>query len=235
MYRFSAAGKHHGYDDNNDQDALIFKENESFCVMVLADGVSTCEKAKRGADVTCNSTADFMLEHAYELFLTDKGEAADMLTMNILEKLSIEASADNRDIEEYSSTVAAILFDRINDRMFYFNIGDGLIIAVKNNKCCIVAMPMDSRNGCLVTTSFDAAAKAKTGIVDTTDTHSVMICSDGAWHLIYHRNRMLQSIKEMILSRDYDRLKETFLEKERYDDCSFIIMDKKDHLRRRTA
>ena len=235
MNYLSVAGKHHNYNSENNQDAILFKRNAKYCVMVLADGVSSCDQAKTGAEITCKAVVEFLLQHAERLFNMNERETAGSLISHILYSLKQIAARKGKSIEEYSSTLACVLFDRNKNRMLYFSIGDSLITATKGDSCYIVAMPSDSRNGCSVTTTCNAASLAKVGIIDTKDVTSVMISSDGAWNLMYKRNRMQQSIKEMIISQDYEQLKKTLLEKERFDDCSFITMDLKTLLRRKPA
>ncbi len=235
MNYFSIAGKHHNYADENNQDAVMFKKNTEYCAMVLADGVSACKKSRTGAEIACKAVSEFLLKHAERLFAINEYEIADGLISHILYCLKETADKENTDIEEYSSTVACILFDRKHNRILYFSIGDSLITATKNDKCYIVAMPSDSRNGCCVTTTFNAASVAKVGFFDADNIESIMLSSDGAWHLMYRQNTMEQAIKELILNQEYDKLKKKLMEKERYDDCSFITMNLKEYSRRKTA
>lgn len=233
MNYLSVAGKHHNYKSENNQDAILYKRNDKYCAMVLADGVSTCEQSKTGASIACEAVTEFLLQHSERLFCMKEQDTASSLISKVIYHLKAVADKQHHSIEEYSSTLACVLYDREKNKMLYFSVGDSLITATKDDKCYIVAMPADSRNGCCVTTTLNAASMAKVGIVETDDISSVMICSDGAWHLMYKRNRMQQSIKETIVSHEYDRLKEMLLEKERYDDCSFITMDLRAFSRRK--
>lgn len=232
---FSIAGKHHNYENKNNQDAILFKRNQNYCAMVLADGVSTCEQAKMGAKIACQATTDFLLQHAKRIFHMNHLEAAECLiayTHDCLEKIAKQAE---KEVSEYSSTLACVLFDRNKNQFFFCSIGDSLITATKDNNCYIIAMPSDSRNGCCVTTTPNPIFMAKAGVLDATNIESIMICSDGAWHFMYHRNRMQQQIKEILIRQDYETLKKTFLEKERFDDCSFITMNPAAFLRRNSV
>lgn len=225
MERFTAAGKHHNYMDEHNQDALSYKHNQHYSAMVLADGVSACAHAGEGAEIACAAVTDFLLRHGRALFHMQTQETADALVSQVQKHLQEAADANRHSVEDYSSTLACVLYDKQENRLLYFSIGDSLITATKNEKCYIVANPADSRNGCCVTTSWNAASSAKIGILDTNHISSVMICSDGAWHLMYKRSRMEQSVQNSIVNREYGRLKEILLRKERYDDCSFITMD----------
>jgi hypothetical protein len=61
--------------------------------------------------------------------------------------------------------------------------------------------------------------------IDTDNINSVFICSDGAWHLMYKRNRMYESFKSLLINQEYVKLKDVLSSAERYDDCSFISAD----------
>ena len=203
--------------------------------MVLADGVSTCEQAKEGAALACESVIEFLLQHSNRLFFMENQAIANSLISQVTYRLGTAAQQQNHGIEEYSSTLACVLFDRRSNKMLYFSVGDSLITAVKDSMCYIVAMPADSRNGCCVTTTLNAAADAKVGIIDVKGVSSVMICSDGAWRLMYRRTRMNPELEKLIVSQEYDKLREQLLEKDRFDDCSFILMDLKSYARRKIA
>lgn len=225
MYYLSVAGKHHEYKSERNQDALLYRKRGKYFAMGLADGVSTCEHSKEGAEITCETVIDFLLKHSERLFYMDENEVANGIILNVRHYLKKIAEEYGNSIEDYSSTLACVLFDTVNNKMLYFSIGDSLITATKNDNCYIVAMPCDSRNGCCVTTTFNAGLMAKVGIIDVDNISSVMLCSDGAWHLMYRRNRMSQEIKDVVVKREYDKLKEILLDKERSDDCSFISVD----------
>ena len=156
MNYFSVAGKHHNYELEYNQDAVLFDHNEEYCAMVLADGVSSCEQAKIGAETTCKSVASFLLEHAERLFSMGERETAGSLINHVLYSLKEIAHKSNKKVEEYSSTLACVLLDKNRNRMLYLSLGDSLITATKNNNCYVVAMPSDSRSCCCVTTTLNA-------------------------------------------------------------------------------
>lgn len=231
MNYFSTVGRHH----KQNQDKILFEKNRSYCAMVLADGVSTCSKSGKGAETVCYAVTEYLLKHGKRFFTMESQEAATCLLDYILFKLKQIAEQESALLEEYSSTMACILVDRYRNQMLYFSIGDSLILAVKEDRCNVVAMPSDSRNGCCVTTTLNASAMAKVGKLDTEHIQSVIICSDGAWHLMYHRNRLIPLVKETLIHQDYDHLKDILMEKDRFDDCSFISINLKECQRRKKA
>ncbi len=235
MNCFTVAGRHHNFDDHHNQDAIRYKQNRDYDVMVLADGVSSCCRAKEGAEITSNIIANFLLEHGGCFFSMTRQEVVDCILSQIRLALEHAARREGLAAEDYSSTLACILFDRRNERMLYCSIGDSLILAAKDDRCAVIAMPADSRDGCCVTTSAAAESMAAIGVVKTTELRSVMICSDGAWQLMYDRNRLQQPIRSLLLNQDYEQLKTVLMERERFDDCSFISMNFQNHDQRRQS
>jgi len=219
------AGRHHAYNNANNQDYIVFKKNRNFAVMALADGVSTCEKAQDGAREACEAISEHLLKHASRFMNMTEREISQCLLSNILSRIEKKAKADGIDITEYSSTIACILLDRRLNKVLLFSIGDSLILATKHDCCNVMAMPSDSRNGCYVTTTHGVAKLAQVGIMDARDIQSIVICSDGAWNLMYHRNHLETEVRECLIDKKYTKLKDLLMQKERFDDCSFISMD----------
>lgn len=225
MNYMSLAGRYHDFNNDYNQDSVMYNEDKRFCAMVLADGVSSCDESAKGAEIVCSAVTEYLFRNGERLFCMRKHEIADCIISHILYELNIAATRELNEIEEYSSTVAFVLCDRHTGKMLYFSIGDSLIIATKRNNCSIVAMPGDSRNGCYVTTTENVSSLAKVGIIETDDMNSIVICSDGAWHLMYNRNRLAQDIKSLLIAQNYAGLKNVLTERERFDDCSFIFID----------
>lgn len=223
---FTAAGSRHGHDSAENQDAALFCHDERYSVICLADGVSACIQAKQGAENACRASAEFMLAHAQRLFKMTGQDISYTLTDRVLYSLRELSAKSGVSCEEYSSTLACVLLDREDDNILYFSVGDSLITAAKNGDLYIVAMPSDSREGCCVTTTVDAASAAKAGVIDAHGISSVMLCSDGAWRIMYRRSRLLPAFGKLLLKGDCAALGKALLSQERADDCTVIIMDK---------
>lgn len=231
MNYFSTVGKHH----TTNQDYIASGKNRSYCAIVLADGVSTCTRSGKGAETVCHAVTDYLLQNGKRFFDMACQEGIHCLLSYVLFKLKEVAAQETADIADYSSTMACVLLDRYHPQMLYFSIGDSLILATKEDRCSVIAMPSDSRNGCCVTTTRNASAMAKAGKLTTENIHSVVICSDGAWHLMYNRNRLQPAVREILIHQNYDQLKELLLEKDRFDDCSFISVNVTECQRRKSV
>ena len=220
----SKTGVYHEKQGIENQDFICGANNSRYSTICLADGVSACKYAKTGAETACKVSADILINHAERIFSADSREAVYIIlkkVRNELEKLS-----KNSDIQEYSSTLACVLCDRANNKIFYLNLGDSLIMAGKKDVCRIISQPCDSRNGLAdVTTAENAEILADSGIMDADGLESVILCSDGAYNLMYNRTRINSEIKSAITEKNFNSLKSILSEKENFDDCSFIALD----------
>lgn len=216
------AGIRHKCSSLFNQDAITYKENEKYFVMALADGISACKNSRQGARVTCDALAECLMEQSEYFFKKNQRENVLCIIGRILHELEKTARKGTKNISDYSSTSAAVLIDKKRKKMYYFNLGDSLIMATKEDKCSVVSMPSDSRNGCYSTTTANAEFVVDTGIIDIHDINSIVICSDGAWRLMYENTKLYTDVRKRLIKCDYNSLKDTLMNKERLDDCSFI-------------
>lgn len=216
------AGSHHKYDNNCNQDAVAYKDTDEYFAMALADGMSTCSNARTGAKIASDTLVNCFIEQSRCFFELNTEDNVKCLISRTLNELKKTARKESIDIEEYSSTLSGILIDKKRKKIFYFNLGDCLIMATKKEKCSIISMPSDSRNYCCSTTTEDAEVSVSAGIKDMQDIRSVVICSDGAWRLMYERIRLYDHIRETLINCDYNNLKDILAKSDRFDDCSFI-------------
>jgi serine/threonine protein phosphatase PrpC len=200
-------------------------QNRRFAVLTLADGVSSCKEAKKGAKVASESITNLFIDKAVYFMDFEKKKTAKLAILHMMYELKKRAEQDKMDVDDYSSTVASVLIDKKRRKMMYFNLGDSIIITVENKKCSILAKPMDSSDGCVVTTTEGAELSVDTGIVSCTD--SVLICSDGAWGSMFDRGKLRYDVREMITNGQYDKLSEFIKSHKHFDDSTFISVDLK--------
>lgn len=231
----SKIGMHHIDTDGENQDALCHAQNQNFCVISLADGASTCRKAKSGAEIASRAITNLLLKKG-EYFLEFENERiAELALSHILFELKQCAENDSKNLEDYSSTIASVLVDKKKKRMMCFNLGDSIIMAAGKGKCRVIAMPADSSSGCCVTTTKSAAAMASVRHMDTSAVESVVICSDGAWRQMFDKNKLKPEAFNLLANNEYDELKGFLVERNCFDDYSFISLDLRQRNRRKSA
>lgn len=225
FFKLSKTGDFHKKNNIGNQDCLVSGSDKRFSVISLADGVSTCSMAAAGAATAAEAVTEMFVEKGDFFLEFDKETTVDRVISHILFRLNKKAEQSGVEVEEYSSTIASILYDQVTGKMLVLNLGDSLIIGSGNGKCSILSNPSDSSLGCYVTTTKNVAEAVDVQLMSRAGYDSVLICSDGAWKMMVEKDRIRQSIRKMIEHQKYDQLK-CFMEKQNnLDDCSFIVMD----------
>ncbi|MBQ8688728.1 MAG: protein phosphatase 2C domain-containing protein [Ruminococcus sp.] len=229
---FSRAGSCHGYRDAENQDAVLFRKNDRFSVITLADGISVCSAARKGAEAACAAVTDILVRKGGFFMKFDQGKTVDFLLSHILYELKKLAEQEGQAVEEYSSTIASVLVDHATGKMLCFSLGTSLILAAGNGRCRVLTVPSDSTEGCCCTTTVYAADMAQAVVTDAAAWDIVLICSDGAWRLMYDRGHLNEQVREMLLNQECARLECFIEEKECADDYSCISMNLQELQRR---
>jgi hypothetical protein len=99
-----------------------------------------------------------------------------------------------------------------------------MIAAVGENGCEIAAVP-DEDEFCCTTVTKGASTRIKTDIKSARLWERVMICSDGAWRLMFEKTKIKKDVCKFLIEGDFDSLGEYLKNEERFDDCSFITME----------
>lgn len=232
---FTGLGSWHREMNKGNEDVISHRQNSQFAVISLADGVSSCKGAKQGAEIASEAITNLLLKKSEFFFEYCSSQVANFVTSHILCELKQHAIENCTEVNDYSSTIASVLIDRKNKKMIGINLGDGLIVAVKHKQCITICSPSNSINGAYVTTTRNAAGLASVQFLDITFCDSIMICSDGAWKLMYRKNRLKPEIESMIIGNQYEKLKEYLQKQDSFDDYSFVSVNFTDKEGMKTA
>ena len=231
----SEMGTYHRHENGENQDKICYAQNRNLYVISLADGVSSCRQGKYGAEIASSSLTNLFVKKGGYLLEYENEQIAELALSYILFDLKRCAGNNNQNLEEYSSTIASVLVDKRKKRILCFNLGDGIILGITQNKCRILSMPSDSSSGCCVTTTKGATKMVSAKKIDIKDLESVMICSDGAWTQMFDRNKLKPEIFNMLVNNEYDELKEFLKNQNCFDDYSFIALDLQKRSMKKTA
>lgn len=232
---YSRTGMLHLSSDEENQDVIRFGQKNDYAIISLADGVSSCKEAKCGAEIACQAITNLLLKNSMFFFELDEKQIAEFVLAHVLYELREKAREENKDINEYSSTLASVLVDKKRDRMLCFNLGDSLIMSIGNGKSRIFSMPSDTLGGCCVTTTQKAASMIDVKKVKINQNDSVIILSDGAWQSMFMGNRPKARVKELLNAGDTLGLKEYLDSHECPDDHSFVCLNTKLKYGRKSA
>lgn len=225
IYELSNTGAHHFSANVENQDVVHSGNNDRYAVISLADGVSACKEARKGAKIASEAITNLLLKKGGRFLGFNDEQIAEFVVSHVLYELKCQAKADSRKVEEYSSTIASVLFDKRSRRLLYYSLGDSIILATFNGKCRMLAMPSDSSDGCYVTTTKNASIITKAKVMDAGEIESIIICSDGAWKQMYNKNRLKPEVAELLANNEFEGLKEYLLMQDCFDDYSFISME----------
>lgn len=225
IYKYSGIGSRHAAGNGENEDAVCVRENDRYTAVSLADGVSACRKARAGAEIASEAASNLLAERGKYLFDFPSQGVAEVTISHILHKLQKQADQEPGAVEDYSSTITSVLFDRQERRLLCFNLGDGMVLAQTDGQSRVLSMPSDSSSGCCATTTQNAGRMAEVRMAAADRLGSVLLCSDGAWRQMFDRNRLKPEVTELLGRHDWRGL-ETFLSRQTcLDDHSFIALD----------
>ncbi len=235
VQRYSKMGSYHTNVNGENQDAIYCGQNNNCFVISLADGVSSCLKSRTGAEIASRSITDLLVNKGTSLLNYGNEQIADFVLSHIFYELDKEATHDEKDVKEYSSTIASVFIDRKKGEVLCINLGDSIILGIEDGKCRVLAMPADSTSGCCVTTTTNAHIFASVSRYEEKVFESIVICSDGAWKSMYEKNKLKPLIGRILVEKDYNGLASFLSEQDCYDDSSFISLNFQNENRRRSA
>ncbi len=224
MFMFSKPGAYHLSRGEENQDIICHDSNDRFTVITLADGVSTCQKARAGAEIAGRAITRLFLDNGAFFMQMQEDALVKHALKCVRYQLQAQAQADGVPVEEYASTLSSVLIDRGSKMLRCFHLGDGLILGLEHGSCRLLAAPSDSTGGCYVTTTEGVAGKVVTRQMPWEALQEIMLLSDGAWRLMYDKTRMLPEVERLLHSADYAGLQEYLSQSDSSDDCSFICL-----------
>ena len=223
--KYSGIGTRHATCGGENEDAICTRENDRYTAISLADGISACRRARAGAEIASEAMSNLLAERGKYLLDFPRQGVVEVAISHILTKLQRQADQETGAVEDYSSTVTGVLFDRQERRLLCFNLGDGMILAQTGGQSQILSMPSDSFSGCCATTTRNAGRMAKVKVAETDRMGSVLLCSDGAWRQMFDRNRLKPAVSSLLVNHDWKGL-ETYLSRQQCpDDYSFAALD----------
>lgn len=233
MYEYSNIGTHNASNNAGNQDFALSDELNNYEVVVLADGVSTCSKAREGAEIAAKAAAYLMLANAeFLLGFNDEKQRNKLVVDYVLKKLTEKANSDGISVDEYSSTLSAVLFDRTTNKALTFNLGSNMIMALYGDKTHIIGIPGDDTHGTVVTTTKGASFEASSQIIDTVNSsvqaEDFVMFTDGAWKSLYGGARLLPEVQTLLIEKRFDLLQQFLQQKNPFDDNSFINLNIKE-------
>ena len=228
MDAFTMTGSRHRAANVENQDAFFHASNLFGMVGTLADGVSSCAHAGDGARQSAAALGFLLSRHGEHLSDMPREDAALCAVTHMRYDLDRLARQSDIPVEEYSSAVAGVFWPLDGGELLTVNLGDCLILGVDDTPCCkVLSIPADSRNGCPATTTPGAEHMMQIRLHRAEKLRRVMICSDGAWDLMFSREgRLAPDVSRWLCSGDLQSLKEYIANRAPVDDASFVMLQR---------
>lgn len=206
------------------QDYADYIENDDFVVLALADGVSSELKSKIGARLAVDSILELFAEKGEFFFEFDNKTAIHIILEHILFKLTKEAYSNGRSINDYSSTLAAVMVNKKNKIGLLFNLGDSTILGFRDNKGYVLSKPFNTVYGTCVTTTRNAKSAVSLTIMDLEGFTSVMLLSDGLWKNMLKGGCIVLGDEEMVTGTNFGNLYDYIKYNDFNDDATVITL-----------
>ncbi len=223
---WSKIGSYHTQKRESNQDTSFCVEDGKSQIIVLADGVSSCSHAREGATIACINTGNYYAKCGSELMWQSKDVIAKKTIQNIVCALNKKSSASGIAVDEYSSTIAVVYYDKASDNILIVNVGDGIVCGVNSKGYEVLMQPQDSSEGCFVTTTKGVERKADIKVYSAKKYNNLFICSDGMWQELFGRTRLKKEYESYILKNDYSGLISQLETVNFQDDGSIVVMTK---------
>lgn len=203
-------------------DILLTHQDDTRTVIVVADGVSTCEFGAEGADIAAHAAMDYITDR-FDSSLLIPSVWGRLMLQAVEQALRSQAKALNHPWKEYACTLLTVVIDYEKGTLEYCNLGDGLLLAIRENGCSIVGMPQLCAAGCPVITTMGASRLARFGSAPLDSIESILACTDGAWKLMYRRDRLLPEVRQQLMAGQYEAVLNYIDKQQNFDDCGIAI------------
>lgn len=222
IHAWSLRGSTHRKNNEPNQDSVSFNQTNRFSVVSAADGVGSCGSAYEGALLAARCATETLSENGAAAF------SPELLLDAVAETLKKQSKMTQKPLPDFSSTLASVVWDRQENKVFYLSLGDSLLLTVSaaSRKCRILSAPCDSTDGIPTTTHRNPAFYTQSGMLFADDIETVLILTDGAWRPMFSRMKMRKELQDAIENGDFAYIL-SFLEKaDVSDDASVAILSR---------
>lgn len=208
---------------SRNQDVITHGQNDEYEVIALADGVSSCKKGKEGAEIACKTVSDIFLNCGRLFFNYSRKKTANIVLDEIKRNISIAAKHDNEPSDSYSSTICFVCLEKRTGKIISFQLGDSHIFLLSKDGCD--AINAKGAYELCFTTYPDADEYTFIDIFHTDNIQGLLLCSDGAWKLLYNKNILNPEILHAIKHLNFEIFEAFLKNKNNTDDCSYILLN----------
>ncbi len=221
---YQKTGEYHLLHGLQSQDVVMQAENDTAKISVIADGVSSCENGRRGAEIACEAVSSVMLNETDYIFAASKGKTASLLSAYIYKKLLMEARAHNKPVESYASTLSFVCYNKLSGETMTFVLGDSLVYLIEQGDVTLACSTEIFYNHMTHTTTTKNVADVIDINFSKKSDVKFLLATDGAWKTFYSGGGGLLS-REMLQAVEEDNVGGYLASQRCADDCSVAIIE----------
>lgn len=198
------------------------QETESGAFYAVADGVSSCENSRQGAEIACRISAKVLLDDIDYYFDAVPEMTVGLILSNIRSRIGRVADEMRREGVSFASTLCFICINKKRKKMMSFVLGDSRIYAVRSGAVRQLN-PVRTYDGNVTCTTMTAFAQEEVGfgITDRSPGETYLLCSDGCWRELFFAD---ENARLVMREKDIDKLPAFFDGRKTGDDCSFVAV-----------
>lgn len=219
VHSYSKTGTWHRRQGWDNDDRLLFWENDRFAAAAAADGASSCAMAAAGAELSCRAAVDFLQIEGERLREFDDRELAYLLTEHVLYYLEEAAAKAERPVTDYAGTLMAAFIDKKRSEAILVSLGDGTVFAAENPGLRILLNPRQFGGRPCLTTTKNASAAMQILRITLAPGASVVLATDG-----FSGAGQRKQIAGLLSAGNWDGLSALLDAAAAADDCSYLAV-----------
>ena len=218
-------GSNHADIGTKNEDVTLVEEKDNFLFLGLADGRSGCKYGKEGGEISLKELLNFVNDN--DICQSTNGnedEKREEIMTSIRRKLENVASFCNTNICEFSSTIVALVIDKVTGMFVVYHLGDGCILGVINEKIEFISTPS---NGITNKHTWTTTSKTATEHLNITsgnirDYSVVYLMSDGCD--CFHQGMYIPFRGgNLLVNAEKEQLEKYVQQSEVEDDATIIV------------
>ena len=219
---YSKIGEYHKENHLGNQDYTYSKETTDGAFYAVADGVSSCENSRKGAEIACIISAKVILDDIDYYFDSTPEKTISLILANIRHRIcKIAKETNNKDIS-YASTLCFVCVHKKRHQVMTFVLGDSRVyffsseLAYQKNP----VHTYDDNVTCTTMTKF-AQEDAGFSIDNYSEDDRFILCTDGCWKNLFYIDEKNNTVMKKVDSNEIiEYLNDILIS----DDCSFLTV-----------
>lgn len=219
---FSKTGEYHKKHNLENQDYSYTYETSEGAFFAMADGVSSCENSREGAEIACAISAKVILDDIDYYFDSKPEKTIDLILANIRHRIrKIAKGAHQKDIS-YASTLCFVCVHKKRNQVMTFVLGDSRVYFFSSGTA-YQKNPVRTYEDNVTCTTLTEFVREEVGfsIDDYSEDDGFMLCTDGCWKNLFYIDENNNTVMKKVDSNEImEYLNNTVIT----DDCSFLAV-----------